>query len=416
MSGSDGPAREAALARRLAGGGAAAVIRALAAGADVRFVGGCVRDGLAGGAIGDIDLATAAPPQRAMALLAAAGIRTRATGLEHGTVTALAGGEAFEITTLRLDARTDGRHAQVVFTDDWRRDAARRDFTFNAMNLTPDGRLYDYFGGRGDLARGRVRFVGAPARRIGEDRLRALRFFRFLARFGRGAPDALALAACRAAAPHLGALSAERVRGELLKMLAAPGAALASEEMRRAGVLAAVLPEAAPGGALAALMRIDDGDPLLRLAALTGASAGRAAVRLKLSRTERRRLEALATPAGRPTPALEARARRRLLYELGRERFRDLALLAWAGEGDGRDGAWRAMLEEAAGWQRPSLPIAGDDALAAGARPGPALGRALAAVEAWWRDEDFRPGREACLARLRQELAAGTEPPYVNDG
>ncbi len=406
----------AALARRLAGGGAAAAIAALAAGgAEVRFVGGCVRDGIAGGAgdddgeiaPGDIDLATDARPPRTMELLAAAGIRTRASGLAHGTVTALVAGQAFEITSLRIDTRTDGRHAQVTFTDDWRRDAARRDFTFNAMSLTADGRLYDDFGGRGDLAQGRVRFVGAPARRIEEDRLRVLRFFRFRARFGRGAPEAAALAACRAAAPLLGALSAERVRDELLKTLAAPGAAGAMAEMRRADVLAAVLPEAGPGADLAALMRIDCGDPLLRLAALTGAGAGRAGAQLKLANAQRRRLEALATAAARPRPGLDARARRQLLYDLGRERFRDLALLAWAGEGDGRDGAWRALLAEAAGWQRPVLPVAGDDALAAGASPGPALGRALAAVEAWWRARDFRPNRQACLVRLRRELAAG---------
>ena len=180
-----------------------AVVKALTAdGADVRFVGGCVRDALLGRESADIDIGTPDPPERVMALLGRAGIETRTVprAIEHGTVTAVAGGNRYEITTLRRDERTDGRHAEVAFTDDWEQDAARRDFTINAMSATPEGTLHDYFGGREDLAAGRVRFVGDPATRIAEDHLRLLRFFRFHAWYGKGDPDAAALEACKAAA------------------------------------------------------------------------------------------------------------------------------------------------------------------------------------------------------------------------
>ena len=185
------------------------VVEALSAdGADVRFVGGCVRDALLGRESSDIDLGTPDRPEQVVALLARAGIESHTVprGIEHGTVTALAGGKRHEITTLRRDERTDGRHAEVAFTDDWREDAARRDFSFNAMSMTPDGTLHDYFGGQADLTAGRVRFVGDPARRIAEDHLRLLRFFRFFAWYGKGEPDAAALAACRAASDTIRAL------------------------------------------------------------------------------------------------------------------------------------------------------------------------------------------------------------------
>ena len=202
-----------------------AVVKALTAdGADVRFVGGCVRDALLGRESADIDIGTPDPPERVMGLLEGAGIETRTVprGIAHGTVTAIAGGNRYEITTLRRDERTDGRHAEVAFTDDWEQDAARRDFTINAMSVTPDGVLHDYFGGQEDLEAGRVRFVGDPATRIAEDHLRLLRFFRFFAWYGKGEPDEEALDACRAEAHRIQTLSGERVQAEMLKMLKAP--------------------------------------------------------------------------------------------------------------------------------------------------------------------------------------------------
>ena len=217
----------------------------LAALPHARIVGGAVRDALAGVPIADIDLATPDPPEATTASLERAGLRVIPTGLSHGTVTALVDDRAFEITTLRRDVSTDGRHAEVAWTTDWRADAARRDFTINAMSLARDGTLYDYFGGQSDLAAGIVRFVGDPATRIAEDFLRILRFFRFFARYARAAPDQAATSAIRAAVPGLARLSPERLWSELKKILSAPAPGAAIHLMADLGVLSALIPEGA---------------------------------------------------------------------------------------------------------------------------------------------------------------------------
>ena len=392
-----------------------AVLDALGAdGRAARFVGGAVRDALLGRAVTDIDIGTPEPPARAMALLERAGLRALPTGVEHGTVTALAGGKRYEITTLRRDLRTDGRHAEVAFTDDWRADAARRDFTINAMSCAPDGTLYDYFGGRRDLAAGRVRFVGELAIRIAEDRLRLLRFFRFHAWYGQGAPDAAALAACASAAHGLGALSGERVRGEMMKLLAAADPVSSLAAMTEARVLAAILPEAPGTALLTRLVAVEaeagfDADPIRRLGALVASATAAEAVagRWRLTGAEGARLAALAAPAVALAPGLDRRAQRWALYRLGRAQFRDLALLAWAARGEG--GAFRAMLETADAWEGPRLPVRGADVLALGVEAGPEVGRLLAAVEAWWMARDFTPDRAAALARLAALAAESRE-------
>ncbi|MEE8534186.1 MAG: CCA tRNA nucleotidyltransferase, partial [Alphaproteobacteria bacterium] len=223
-----------------------AVVDALTAdSAEVRFVGGCVRDAVAGRKVTDVDIATPDPPETVTRLLEAAGIRVVPTGIAHGTVTAVIRHRHFEITTLRRDVETYGRRAKVAFTDDWTADAARRDFTINALFCDPDGTLYDPFGGIDDLDAGRVRFVGDAVKRIKEDVLRLLRFFRFYAHYGRPPPDAEALAACRAMARALPGLSGERVSAELLRLLAAPDPAAVLALMIEAEVLAFVLPEVA---------------------------------------------------------------------------------------------------------------------------------------------------------------------------
>ena len=391
-----------------------AVIHALTAeGADVRFVGGCVRDALLGRESADIDIGTPDPPEQVLALLESAGIETRTVprGIEHGTVTALAGGERYEITTLRRDERTDGRHAEVAFTDSWREDAARRDFTINAMSATPDGAIYDYFGGREDLTAGHVRFVGDPATRIAEDHLRILRFFRFYAWYGKGKPDTDALEACKAAAHMIPSLSGERVRDEMMKLLCTPNPVPTVDSMQEAGVLSLLLPEAQETAHLTRLVEIErilgDADSIWRLACLISGSndaksaANAIAKRWRLSGTDGARLAALFTPSESFRPGLELSVQYRLLYRHGPRLFRDLGLLAWASKSKGEgEEAWRAMLLRAETWKAPTFPVTGADLLARGIPEGPEVGRLLKAVEEWWIERDFVPDRTALLDRL----------------
>lgn len=375
----------------------AAVLDALPAS---RLVGGAVRDALAGLKLADLDLATPDAPEAVMAGLAAAGIRVVPTGLAHGTVTAVADGRPIEITTLRRDVMTDGRHAVVAFTDDWHEDAARRDFTINAMSMARDGAVEDWFGGRDDLAAGRVRFVGDPARRIAEDYLRALRFFRFQARYGRGEPDAAALAAIAAAVPGLARLSAERVWSELKRILAAPNPAGAVGLMAEAGVLAAVLPEAADPAALAGLIAAGaPADPLLRLAALAPRFGAGAAARLRLSGAEAERLAAAAGSV--PAPGDDDAALRRALADAAHEALADRA---WLAEARGQPGDWPRLRARLAAMDRPVFPLAGADVVAAGVSPGPRVGAVLAALREQWLASGCGADRDALKAALARHL------------
>src|SRR5882762_3342726 len=282
-----------------------ALLKALAdARIKARFVGGCVRDALLRRPIADVDLATPARPEEVVAALEKARIKAVPTGIEHGTVTAVFNSPGphrhFEITTLRRDVETDGRRALVAFDADWAEDAARRDFTINAIYLDPDGTLHDPVGGIADLEAHRVRFVGEPAQRIAEDVLRVLRYYRFEARFGTGTGDPEARAACHAAAPLLPNLSAERVAQELLRLLAVPDPLPALRMMAEDGVLAAILPEATRLDRLQRLIALEPmPDPLCRLAALIEVDAAGAAAlaeRLRLSNEQRDRLAGLAPP------------------------------------------------------------------------------------------------------------------------
>lgn len=391
---------------------AAALFAALDQAAIVaRFVGGCVRDALLGLPLADIDLATPALPEAVVAALTAAGIKAAPTGIAHGTITAVVPPRHFEITTLRRDVETDGRHARVAFDAGWREDAARRDFTINAIYLERDGTVHDPVGGLADLAAHRVRFVGDPATRIAEDVLRVLRYYRFEARFGRGAGDAAARAACRAAAPLLATLSAERVAGELLRLLAVADPLPALRMMAADGVLPAVVPEATRLDRLGRLLRIDRGpaDALRRLAALIAVGASgmeTVAVRLRLSNAERDRLVSLAPPWP-IDPSADQQAQHRAIVALGAPRYRDLVLLM-AADGALAPARLGDMLSLAESWQVPAFPVSGRDVLALGVAPGPRVGALLAALKEWWADGDFRADRAACLARLR-ELAEAAD-------
>lgn len=373
----------------LAEPGLAAVMAALPR---ARVVGGAVRDTLAGLAVADIDLATPDLPGQVVASLRRAGLRAVPTGLAHGTVTALAGGRGYEVTTLRRDVATDGRHAVVAFTEDWREDAARRDFTLNALSMSGDGTVCDYFGGIEDLRAGRVRFVGDPAQRIAEDYLRILRFFRFHARYGRTPPDPAALSAIREGVPGLSRLSPERVWSELRRILAGPDPRETVALMASLSVLAAVLPEGADPARLGQAM---PDDPLLRLAALSTGDAEAAADRLRLSNAARARLVALrAGPT--PRPENDDATLRRLLADTPAD---VLVGRVWlADDGDAGRAALRARLD---GMERPVFPLAGRDVLPLGVLPGPEVGLLLDAVRRWWLEGGCVANTEACAARLR---------------
>ncbi len=385
----------------LLGRGAPAVVLAALPGA--RAVGGAVRDALAGRPVHDVDVAAPLPPEEIAARLRAAGLKVFETGLAHGTVTAVLDKEPVEVTSLRRDLATDGRHAEVEWTTDWRLDAARRDFTINAMSLSAAGELWDYFGGRADLAAGRVRFVGDPERRLREDYLRALRFFRFQARYGTGGPDTAAVAAIRAAVPGLARLSAERVWMELKRLMLAPDPRGALALMAETGVLGAVLPEARDLSRLASLVGAGAPvAPLLRVAALLPVAAVEdVAIRLRLSGEEREGLaDMLDLP--RPAPEDDDSALRRLLAARDHASVLDRA---WLAEAERGGEGWPVLRQRIEALERPVFPLQGRDALAAGLPPGPSVGRLLAAVHAWWLEGGCTAGREACLARLR-ELAA----------
>jgi poly(A) polymerase len=387
-----------------------AVLRAFsAAGVEARFVGGAVRDALLGqsvagsGAEADIDIATPASPERVIDLLQQSGIKVVPTGLAHGTVTAVVPPRHFEITTLRRDVETFGRRARVAFDADWAADAGRRDFTINAIFLSPDGTIDDPVGGLADLRARRVRFVGDPATRIAEDVLRLLRYYRFEAQFGAGAGDPQARAACREAAHLLPTLSAERVAQELVKLLETTDPTAVLRMMQEDGVLSVVVPEARRLDRLRRMIEIEpEIDPLRRLAALIdvdGSGAVALAERLRFSNAWRDRLQGLARPWPLE-PQGDARAQRRVLYRLGAERYRDIALLLAA---DGAVSTTRLdeFLAQARDWTPPRFPLAGRDVVALGIPPGERVGQLLDAVRAWWEAGDFTADRAACLAYLQ---------------
>lgn len=388
-----------------------AVFSALTAdGAVVRFVGGCVRDAVLGRSNKDIDVTTEDRPEKVVQLLDRAGLKSIPTGIQHGTVTALSGHRPYEVTTLRKDVETFGRHARVAFTDDWAEDAARRDFTLNALYCDPDGTLYDPVNGLVDARAGRVRFVGDPARRIKEDRLRILRFFRFHAWFGKGELNPDGLAACRAGADGLKELSAERVRAEILRLLEAPNPAPIVETMWGQGIFADVLPEATRFSRLDRMAKIEHclgrNDPVRRLGAVLdakGEDIPAISGRLRLSNAERDRLVALLDCVTVLIPSMSGVDARAAHYRLGDDLYVDVALQCWAdGDADPEAPAWRTFIDAAKGRDRPNFPLRGADALALGVPVGPQVGAFLGRVEEWWIEGDFRADRDACLREFER--------------
>jgi len=366
---------------------------------NIRFVGGAVRDTLVGRKVHDIDAATIFPPEKTAALLEAAGIKVIPTGIDHGTVTAIADSEKAEITTLRHDMETDGRRAVVAYTDNWKADAARRDFTFNALYLSADGDLHDPFRGVDDLKAGRVRFIGDAETRIEEDALRILRFFRFHAWYGEGKPDATGLDACKQKVALLKALSAERVRDELLKLLAAPAPFDALRAFERTGATAVLQFGGLNSARLKNFVQAEQAygftpDALLRLACwltLEEADVPQFAKRFRLSKKQRERLSAVVEGLHAPVPE-SARELRAFIYRHGQDAAR-CALFA-----DGTcEQSLVALLQD---WQVPTFPLKGGDIVARGIEAGPAVSEVMKRLETEWFESDFQLSKDELLSRV----------------
>jgi poly(A) polymerase len=366
-------------------------------GEEARVVGGAVRNALMGLPVGEIDVATTAEPKEVMHRAEAAGFKAIPTGIEHGTITVVVAGRPFEVTTLRTDVETNGRKAKVMFGRDWKNDAERRDFTINALSASADGHVYDYVGGLADISARKVRFIGEPEKRIAEDYLRILRFFRFHAYYGEGALDPAGITACIRGRSGLDSLSRERVRMEMLKLLAGPHPAPTLAVMAECGILGAVL-----GGVpyLASFENVVKAEAALglqpdaarRLGALgvwVMEDAERLSQRLRLSNAEVERLLKIEY-WWRVTPASGAHAARTLLYLLGPASFTDRVLVAWSRSAAGAaDKAWHELATLPGRWTSPRFPLKAVDIINRGVPKGPSLGAALRIAEQAWIDADF---------------------------
>ncbi len=382
---------------------------------EVRVVGGAVRNALMGLPVADIDFATTATPDTVATLAAAAGLKVVPTGVEHGTLTLVAGGRGFEVTTLREDVETDGRRAVVRFGRDWEADAQRRDFTVNALFADVSGTVYDPLAGYGDVKARRIRFIGDPDRRIAEDRLRILRLFRFQAAYGSDGMDADGLAAAIRGRNGLRELSAERIGQEMRRIVLAPGAVAAVTAMQDSGILPIVLGGIGYVAVFARAVAFDDAlgrlpDVALRLAALVTRiteDVERLTSRLRLANAERDRMGAAVAAAPDFDPLPDTKAARRLLHRLGAEAWIAGLMLAQAwGTRVADDAAVSSLITLPERWPAPRFPLTGRDILEGGARPGPSVGALLKAVEDWWVANDFEPGEVELRRRLQEMMAA----------
>ncbi len=374
-----------------------------------RIAGGAVRNALLGEPIADIDIATTLPPWRVLERAENAGMSVHPTGFVHGTVTVVVHGEdkahAYEVTTLRIDTETDGRRARVAFTDDWLADASRRDFTINALYCDADGTVVDPVSGYADVKARKIRFVGEPQARIKEDYLRILRFFRFHARFGRGAMDKTAVQACTDHQGGLSGLSGERVRMELLKLLMAPRVIATVRVMQRTGIFASAFPANLQIARLKRMCDTDAANDLvpdaeLRLAALVDPHAN-SFDRLRLSNEQNARLNALPADASL-APGLRDAERKIVLYQLGPARFRDAVRYRWAlSKAPAKDADWLALLKFTDDWPIPAFPVSGKDLIDRGIAPGRELGDKLSALEDWWMAAGFPDDKIEILAQLQ---------------
>jgi poly(A) polymerase len=374
------------------------------AGGEVRIVGGAVRNALLGERIHDIDMATTLTPEQVVAAAGAAGLKTVATGIEHGTVTVISDSNGFEVTTLRRDIETDGRKATVTFTDDWAADAARRDFTLNALYCSADGQVFDPVGGLDDLSIRLIRFVGDPEARIQEDYLRILRFFRFVSQYGQDDVDADGLAACTNLQNGLKQLSRERIGQETRKLLCGARAGEVAVLMNEAGInrtlfgtdmdaelLASVIARAGSLGLTP--------DYTTLLTATLPLSGDEQAAQLRLSNAQTRSLNEVQS-AVPPSPHLRDNERKVVLYQTGADTWKRAVLLAWARGGKPGDEDWARLYKLPDEWAMPVFPVTGSDILANGLEQGPQVGEMLKALEDWWVAGGFLASREELLSRL----------------
>jgi poly(A) polymerase len=384
-------------------------------GEEARAVGGAVRNALLGEPSTEIDIATTAAPEEVRRRVTAAGYKAVPTGIDHGTITVVIDGAPFEVTTLRQDVETYGRHAKVAFGRDWKADAERRDFTINALSAAADGTVYDYVGGLADLAQRKVRFIGEPRRRIEEDYLRILRFFRFHAAYGRGELDPEGLAACIAAREGIDQLSRERIGMELIKLLRARRAAPVLQVMTDAGLLGPLLASVPNVVHFAAMAQIEAAlglqpDAMRRLAALAvmvAEDAERLSQKLRLSNDEQARLLSMAQAWWRRVVPAGDKLARPWLYRLGPDNFTDRVLLAWARWGAAVDDPkWRDLATLPQRWTAPVFPLKAADFIARGVEKGPRLGAALKAAEEAWIAADF-PSDKATLDAIADRAAKG---------
>jgi poly(A) polymerase len=383
-------------------------------GEEARTVGGAVRNTLIGVPVHEIDVATTAVPEEVARRVQAAGFKAVPTGIEHGTVTVVVDKHPIEVTTLRQDVETYGRHAKVAFGRDWQADAERRDFTINALSATRDGTVYDYTGGLDDLAARRVRFIGDPAMRIEEDYLRILRFFRFHAVYGPGGPpDAQGLAACIAGRDGLAQLSRERLRMEMMKLLVGPHALPTLIVMSDAGLSLRILGGVNYLASFENMAKVEAAiglraDPVRRLGALAVTvpeDAQRLFDRLRLTNNELMRLTSMSEGWRRISPSVGEDGARALIYRLGPEAFTDHALLGWArSEASAHDKAWHGLATLPQRWSAPVFPLKAVDFTKRGIAKGPALGAVLRAAEAAWIAQGF-PADAAVLGTIADAAA-----------
>ena len=373
-------------------------------GQDVRFVGGCVRDAMLGREIKDIDIATPDHPERVIKLLKTANIKAIPTGLDHGTITAVCNHQAFEITTLRVDVETDGRHATVAYTDNWEEDAARRDLTMNALSCRLDGTVFDPFGGIEDLKESRVRFVGEAETRIEEDALRLLRFFRFQAWYGTDVFDEEGVTAAKSKKHMLKGLSAERIHSELMRLLSAPNPMPVINVMLENQIFSPFLPEVRSVDCLTRFIPLEGRkDPLVRLVALLEGGEVKDKVgipdRLRFSTAEKQHFISLIKPEYEIDSVTDEMLFKEALYRIGAGLVSDLLRLQMARDGEdfkSESALYRAKVVE--GWRPVFFPLQGRDLIQAGVEPGPKMGRLLKTTEDWWIRQSFQPAQGECLA------------------